>query len=460
MLSLANYDFQSHIHLFRWQDQNILLDVNSGAVHVLDDIAYRFIEKLVEYKGDLDSTTEDLVNEFPGDQIQEISEEIISAYENEALFTAEDELLLDFSKMQIKALCLNVAHACNMKCSYCFASQGDFGMEAALMTLETAKQALEFLMQMSGEIRNLEVDFFGGEPLLVAPMLKELVKYGRELEPKWNKKINFTLTTNALLLDDEIIQFVLDEKLGVILSLDGRPETNDRHRMLNNGSGSYDIIVPKIRKMVDRQPVSYYVRGTFSKKNLDFSKDFQHIIDLGFHSLSLEPAVGADNGFSIQEEDLPQVLAEYERLTELLYQYQQAGEEIHFFHYNLDLQKGPCLAKRLSGCGAGMEYLVITPSGDIYPCHQFVGEEKFLMGNISTGKLNEGIRKGFARNHLQNKKECQQCWARFYCGGGCHANAYHSNGDISIPSRVSCAMHKKRIEGAIYLEMMEKFSQL
>lgn len=460
MLPLTDYNFQSHIHLYRWQDRNILLDVNSGAVHILDDISYRFIEKLIANKGDLSRTIEDLSGQFPVDELQEISEEILSAYQDEALFTAEDELLLDFSKMQIKAMCLNVAHACNMKCTYCFASQGDFGMEAALMSLETAKQALDFLIQKSGTIRNLEVDFFGGEPTLVSPMLRELVKYGREMEQKWNKHFNFTITTNALLLDDEMIQFIVDQKLAVILSLDGRPETNDRHRILKNGSSSYDLIVPNIKKMVESRPVSYYVRGTFSKKNLDFSKDFQHIIDLGFDSLSLEPAIGADNGFSIQEEDLPLVLQEYERLTELLYNYRQRGRDIDFFHFNLNLQKGPCIAKRLSGCGAGMEYLVVTPTGDIYPCHQFVGEEEFLMGNLSTGIVNDDICEKFACNHLQNKKECRECWARYFCGGGCHANAYHSNGDISIPSRVSCAMHKKRIEGAIYLELMEKFRQL
>ncbi len=460
MLSLTNYNFQSHIHLFRWQDRNILLDVNSGAVHALDDPGYRFVEILMEHKGDLNSTIADLSGEFPTEELQEISEEILTAYQNEAIFTAEDDLIFDFSRMQIKAMCLNVAHACNMKCTYCFASQGDFGMEASLMSLETAKQALDFLIQKSGDIRNLEVDFFGGEPTLVAPMLKELVKYGRELEQKWNKHFNFTITTNGLLLDDDIIQFIVDEKLAVILSLDGRPETNDRHRILKNGTGSYDIILPNIKKMVESNPVSYYVRGTFSRKNLDFSKDFQHIIDLGFDSLSLEPAIGANNGFSIQEEDLPQVLQEYERLTELLYNYRQSGKDIDFFHYNLNLQKGPCIAKRLSGCGAGMEYLVVTPTGDIYPCHQFVGEEEFLMGNLSTGIVNDDIRKKFARNHLQNKKECRECWARYYCGGGCHANAYHSNGDISIPSKVSCEMHKKRIEGAIYLEVMEKFSQI
>lgn len=456
MLSLANYDFQSHIHLFQWQGQNLLLDVNSGAIHVLDEMSCKFVKKLMECHGNVEKTREYLAQEIPPSELDEIAEEILAACEAGSLFSEEELWPVDLSRRQIKALCLNVAHACNMKCSYCFASQGDFGMNACLMTLETAKQAMDFLMQKSGDIKNLEVDFFGGEPLLVAPMLKELVKYGRELEKTWNKHINFTLTTNALLLDEDIIQFILDEKLGVILSLDGRPETNDRHRILNDGSGSYDIIVPKIKKMVDSQPLSYYVRGTFSKKNLDFSRDLQHIVELGFDSVSLEPAVGEDNGFSIQEEDLPEVLQEYERLTELLREYQQAGNPVDFFHFNLDLQKGPCLAKRVSGCGAGMEYLVITPTGDIYPCHQFVGEAGFLMGNIATASIDDEIRTKFARNHLQNKAECRACWARYFCGGGCHANAYHSNGDISIPSQVSCAMHRKRIEGAIYLESMEK----
>ncbi len=460
MLPLANYDFSANIHLFQWQNQNLLLDVNSGAIHVLDETSYKYIEKLIIYQGNQDQVMESLAAEIPGDEFGEIAEEILEAYQTGALFSEQEVWPVDLSRLQIKALCLNVAHACNMKCSYCFASQGDFGMDACLMSLETAKQALDFLMHQSGDIRNLEVDFFGGEPLLVAPMLQELVKYGRELEKQWNKNINFTLTTNALLLDDDIIQFVLDQKMGVILSLDGRPATNDRHRMLNDGSGSYDIIVPNIRKMVDSHPISYYVRGTFSKKNLDFSKDLQHIVELGFKSVSLEPAVGKDNGFSIQEEDLPEVLLEYERMTELLYAYKQAGETVDFFHFNLDLQKGPCLAKRVSGCGAGMEYLVVTPSGDIYPCHQFVGENNFLMGNIFEASLNEQIRRDFAHNHLQNKPECKACWARYFCGGGCHANAYHSNGDISKPSQVSCAMHRKRIEAAIYLETMEKMVQL
>ena len=457
-MQLSDYDFQANVHLFQWQQQNILLDVNSGAVHLLDEMSCAFISRLMEYGGDMDKVMQELKGIYSEEDLQDIAGEIIEAWQADALFTTEDLPLLDLSALPIKALCLNVAHACNMKCRYCFASQGDFGMEAGLMSLETGKRALDFLMEKSAAVKNLEVDFFGGEPLLVADMLKELVAYGRELEKVWGKQINFTLTTNALLIGDEIIDFVKAEGISVILSLDGRPQTNDRHRILNNGAGTYDLILPKIKKMVESQPKSYYIRGTFTKKNLDFSEDLRHIAELGFDSISLEPAVGGDNGYSIQEEDLDQVLAEYGRLTDLLYEYKCAGRELDFFHYNLNLQKGPCLAKRLSGCGAGMEYLVVIPNGDIYPCHQFVGEKEFILGNIFAGQLNEPMRNDFARNHLQNKDECQICWARYYCGGGCHANNYHTNGDIKIPSQVSCVMHRKRIEGAIFLETMAGLS--
>ncbi len=455
MLSPVGYDFEAGMHLFRYQELNILLDVNSGAIHVLDDISCRFIEKTRDYDGDTQLAVRDLSSEFSDDEIQEVLAELESACQAESIFTREDSLSFDWSNLPIKAMCLNVAHACNMKCHYCFASQGDFGMNPCLMSLETGKKALDFLIARSGPARNLEVDFFGGEPLLNAAMLKELVRYGREREKECGKKFNFTLTTNALLLEDDIVDFVVSNDISVILSLDGRPETNDRHRILNNGTGSYQIIVPKIKKMVGKKPVSYYIRGTFTRRNLDFSKDLQHIIDLGFDAVSLEPAVGPANEYSIREADLPLVLTEYERLTELLRNYHKSGREVHFFHYNLDLQKGPCLAKRQSGCGAGVEYLVVTPEGDIYPCHQFVGEDEFLMGNIYTGDLDGEISQKFAGNRLQDKVVCRTCWARNFCGGGCHANAFHTSGDMSIPDSVSCAMHRKRIEGAIYLEIIK-----
>jgi uncharacterized protein len=456
LLSPTGYDFDAGIHLFRWKELNLLLDVNSGAIHILDDISRRFIEKLRDYVGDTDRVMEDLQTEYSNDELQEVATELESAYQAGAIFTGEDTFVADFSDLPIKAICLNVAHACNMKCSYCFASQGDFGMESGLMSLETGKRALDFLIEKSGPVKNLEVDFFGGEPLLNVTMLKRLVQYGRQREGECGKHFNFTLTTNALLLDDEVTDFVINNQISVILSLDGRPETNDRHRILNNGEGSYGLIVPNIKKMVKKKPLSYYIRGTFTRQNLDFSRDLQHIIDLGFDAVSLEPAVGPENEYSIRESDLPKILEEYEQLTDLLCAYQRNGKDVHFFHFNLDLQKGPCIAKRQSGCGAGVEYLVITPQGDIYPCHQFVGEDEFLMGNIYEAELSEDIKQIFTQNRLQDKEECMRCWARYFCGGGCHANAYHSNGDMAKPAAISCVMHRKRIEGAIYLEITKK----
>jgi uncharacterized protein len=452
----TGYDFEANIHLFRYRELDILLDVNSGAIHVLDEISCRFIEKLKDYDGDSERVIDDLSSEFSYDELMEVASELNLIYQADALFSSEDALSLDLSDLQIKALCLNVAHACNMKCRYCFASQGDFGLSPSLMSLETGKRALEFLIEKSGQVKNLEVDFFGGEPLLNEAMLKELVRYGRQREKECGKHFNFTLTTNALLLNDDIINFVVDNNISVILSLDGREAINDRHRILNDGQGSYQRILPNIKKMAAKKPVSCYIRGTFTRHNLDFSEDLQHIVDLGFDAVSLEPAIGPNNGYSIQEEDLPRVLSEYERLTDLLCNYRQSGKNIHFFHYNLDLQKGPCLAKRQSGCGAGVEYLVVTPEGDIYPCHQFVGEDSFLMGNIFKSEIDPKIKQKFTKNRLVNKEECLRCWARNFCGGGCHANAFHSNGDMGKPAKVSCMMHKKRIEGAIYLETFNK----
>lgn len=453
MLLPNGYDFEADMHLFQYQELKILLDVNSGAIHILDDISCLFIEKLKEFDGDSQKVIRELRGREAEEELLEVAEELAAAHQAAALFSAAEAIAYDFSDLPIKALCLNVAHACNMSCHYCFASQGDFGLQPGLMSLATGQRALDFLIAASGPVKHLEVDFFGGEPLLNAAMLCDLVSYARQREQGCGKRFNFTLTTNALLLDSAIIDFVIDNDIAVILSLDGRPETNDLHRVLNDGEGSYRQIVPRIQAMVARKPISYYIRGTFTRHNLDFSKDLQHLVDLGFASVSLEPAVGPKNEYSIRVADLPQVLAEYERLTDLLCSYRQTDQKVNFFHYNLDLQKGPCLAKRQSGCGAGVEYLVVTPEGDIYPCHQFVGEAEFKMGNIYAAELDGEIKQRFVDNRLGDKPACRACWARNFCGGGCHANAYHTNGDLSQPDQVSCAMHRKRIEGAIYLDI-------
>lgn len=456
---LKDYNFSADIHLYQFDGLNILLDVNSGAVHLLDDLGFCFLSKLIENRGDFLAAERETALFYPVEQIKELEEEIKQGIKNESLFTSPQKVELDFTRMQVKALCLNVAHACNMQCTYCFAGKGDFGGPPSLMTAETGKKALDFLIEKSGEVRNLEVDFFGGEPLLNFEVVKEIVAYGREREKAAGKKFNFTLTTNALLLDEEILDYLVNQNISLILSLDGRKEVNDRHRILNSGKGSYDLIVPHIMMTRDKKGASFYVRGTFTRQNLDFSRDFKHIVDLGIDTLSLEPAVGDDQVFAIQEEDLPYVLKEYENLTRLLLQYYEEGRDILFFHYNLNLQKGPCLAKRITGCGAGYEYLAVTPEGDIYPCHQFIGNRFYLMGNVKTGELKEEIRNIFADNHLYNKEECMECWARYFCGGGCHANHLRRNGDITVPDEVSCTMHRKRIEGAIYLDIRKKMEK-
>lgn len=459
MFRLAAYDFEANIHMFEYRDLKILLDVNSGAVHLLDELAAVFIDELMRSRGDLYMAIEKCTAHYPQDEVMETVSEIMALMENDSLFSEEEEMDLNLVGLPLKALCLNVAHVCNMNCGYCFASQGDFGLQPSLMNLEIGQRALDFLVAHCAGVRRLEIDFFGGEPLLNADVVRGLVLYGRELEASTGKSFNFTLTTNALLLDDAMIDFIIAQGISVVLSLDGRPATNDRCRTLNNGQGTYDLILPNIKRMVAANPVSYYIRGTFTRHNLDFSADLRHIIDSGFSNLSLEPAIGSAAEYALQADDLPQVLAEYDRLTDALLEYCQQGQDIHFFHYNLNLQEGPCLAKRRSGCGAGVDYLAVTPEGDVYPCHQLVGNDKFYLGNVTEGKLNSEVRQAFARNDLGHKAVCLNCWARNFCGGGCHANNYLRQGDIAIPDELSCAMHRKRIEGAIYLDMKKRMEQ-
>ncbi|SHH21450.1 uncharacterized protein SAMN02745221_01941 [Thermosyntropha lipolytica DSM 11003] len=451
-----DYDFKADVHLYQFDGLNILLDVNSGAIHLLDDLGFAFISTLLNNQGDFVQTAKEMSFLYPPQQIKEIEEEVRQRVKEGSLFTPRQQIELDFTRMPVKALCLNVAHTCNMRCTYCFAGQGDFGGKPELMTAETARKALDFLLARSGEVKHLEIDFFGGEPLLNLEVVKETVAYGREREKDTGKKFNFTLTTNALRLDEATLDYLLDNDISLILSLDGRREINDRHRILPDGQGSYDLILPHIMMARDRNPGGFYVRGTFTRENLDFSEDLKHIVDLGIDTLSLEPAIGDDKDLAISEKDLPYVLSEYENLTRLLWRYYEEGREISFFHYNLHLQQGPCLAKRITGCGAGYEYLAVTPKGDIYPCHQFIGRDGYLMGNVETGEIKEEIRDLFACNNLNNKEKCMQCWARYFCGGGCHASHLRRNGDITVPDEVSCAMHRKRIEGAIYLDIRKK----
>lgn len=446
-----DYDYQANLHVFSWKDDYFAVDVNSGAVHVLDRPAFLLLSALIENNGDYQQAREKLTRQWPAQVVAEIWQEMVDLHRQGALFTALDPVRVDTGSMALKALCLNAAHACNMNCSYCFAAQGDFGMKPGLMSLEVAKQAVDFLIAHSGGRRHLEIDFFGGEPLLAAGMLKDLVEYCRRLETLHGKEFTFTLTTNALLLDDEVIDWVIANNISVIMSLDGRPKVHDQYRPLKDGAGSYAAIIPRIKAMVAANPVSYYIRGTFTRQNLDFADDCRHILELGFSSLSLEPAVGPDNGYAIQAADLPRVKQEYERLAELLLEYYQSGHKVHFYHFNLDMQQGPCLAKRLTGCGAGVEYLTVTPEGNLYPCHQLVGEEGFLLGNVFQDELDSGIKQLFSTCQVHDK-ECIRCWARYYCGGGCLAQAYLQNGDIKKPHRVSCEMHRKRVEAAIFLD--------
>lgn len=457
MYSLAGYDFKANIHLYKYENYNILLDVNSGAIHILDDIAFAYVNWLINYQGDFFRALENCTIKYGEEAALKVTEELIIAYENGAIFTEPSNIYIDYNQMSVKALCLNVAHLCNMRCTYCFASQGDFGQKPLKMSYEIGKKAIDFLVIESKGIRNLEVDFFGGEPLLNFAVVKQIVNYAREIEKSTDKIFNFTLTTNGILLDKEITDFIIEENISIILSLDGRPETNDKNRITPEGKGTYDLILPNFKKMVSRNPSSYYIRGTFTRDNLDFSEDLAHIVDLGFNFLSLEPAVGVDN-YAIKEEDLPRVLLEYEKLTQKLLAYRKMGQEVNFFHYNLNLQKGPCLAKRQTGCGAGVEYIVVTPEGDIYPCHQFVGKDDYYMGNVNEISLHNNIKSIFSSNTLANKEECQKCWARNFCGGGCHANNLKANGNLNEPDKVSCSMHRKRLEGAIFLDLIKQLA--
>ena len=450
------------IHQYKNNGYNIVMDVCSGAVHVVDDITYDVIElyeKNRENGVETDlSLLEKELPQYSSGELQETLEEVEALKESGELF-AEDEYqqyVIDFKKRKtvVKALCLHIAHDCNLGCRYCFAEEGEYHGRRALMSLEVGKQALDFLVANSGNRRNLEVDFFGGEPTMNFDVVKELVRYGRSLEGPHNKNFRFTLTTNGVLLDDDIMEFANREMANVVLSIDGRKEVNDYMRPTRNGKGSYDLIVPKFRKFAElRNQTNYYVRGTFTHHNLDFSEDVLHLADLGFKQISVEPVVAPpEEPYAIREEDLPKLLEEYDKLAKEMIKREKEGRGFNFFHFMIDLTQGPCVAKRLSGCGSGTEYLAVTPWGDLYPCHQFVGMDEFKLGDVWHGVQAEEIRDEFKLCNVYAKEKCRNCFARFYCSVGCAANSYNFHGSILDAYDIGCELQKKRIECAIMIK--------
>lgn len=450
------------IHKFKAKDFNILLDVNSGGVHLIDDITYDLLDELKPpfEKECPQEVVEKFAMQYDTEEIKEAYEEIYTLYEEKMLYSEDIyEQYAETSVVSpIKSMCLHIAHDCNLRCKYCFASTGDFGTGRKLMPLETGKAAIDFLLEKSAGRENLDVDFFGGEPLMNFEVVKEIVAYARGKEKEYGKHFDFTITTNGMLLNDENIEFINREMHNVVLSLDGRKEVNDRMRTRVDGSGSYDKILPNFKKLVEKRgDKEYYVRGTYTKYNLDFSEDVMHIYEAGFDQISVEPVMEKPEiEYALTEADLEQIYQEYDKLTERLSEVKRNGGFINFFHFMIDLNQGPCVVKRLRGCGSGNEYVSITPDGDIYPCHQFVGMEEYKMGNLADGTFREDIKKEFAGAHVYSKPACQDCWAKFYCSGGCNANNYIYNGDIHKAYELSCKIQKKRLECAILMKVCEE----
>lgn len=447
------------VHTFTSLGVRVAVDVNSGAVHVLDKPAYELLTLLNGPMGA--SCPEEVAKKLPYDRtmVEEAWSELLQLQQEGLLFTEDDYIDPQAAAaMQkdapVKALCLHVSHDCNLRCKYCFASTGDFGTGRRMtMDVETAKAAIDFVIARSGARRNIEVDFFGGEPLMAMDTVKATVDYARSIEEQAEKCFRFTITTNGMLLNDENIEYINREMSNAVLSLDGRPEVNDNMRVTVNGKGSYDVILPKFKKLVEgRGDKDFYLRGTFTRHNLDFAADVTHIADQGFRNVSVEPAVGEPGcDWAIGEDDLPVVLEEYEKLADAL----KDRKDVNFFHFNVDLAQGPCVIKRLRGCGAGCEYVAVTPEGDIYPCHQFVGNPDYKMGSVHDGSFDMTLARRFAGLNVYTRDECKECWARFYCSGGCSASNLLVNGDIKKPNAVGCAMQRKRLECAIALKAID-----
>ena len=452
------------IHKYKLNGFNIVLDVNSGGVHIVDELTYDLLDNVeppFEEKCP-EKVIAKLSRSYSREDIESCYDEIVELYNDKILFSDDDyEKYAKYSVASpVKAMCLNIAHDCQLRCKYCFASTGDFGKGRKLMSYETGKHAIDFLLENSGDRPNLELDFFGGEPLMNFKVVKQIVEYARSREAEYGKKFRFTITTNGLLLDDEKIDFINKEMSNVVLSIDGRKEVNDYFRVLPNGQGCYDMILPKYKKLVEgRGDKEYYVRGTFTNKNLDFSNDVFALYDAGFDQMSVEPVVGDSDEYALTEKDLPAVFKEYEILSKKIIDNEKAGKKFNFFHFMLDLDQGPCAIKRLRGCGCGNDYVAITPDGDIYPCHQFVGIDEYKMGNIDEGTFNQDMKKEFASAHVYSKPDCKKCWAKFYCSGGCNANNYQYMGDIHTAHKISCQLEKKRLECAIMMKAIRIFGE-
>ncbi len=452
---------QQVIHQYKNNGYGIVLDVNSGSVHAVDDLAYDVIavfDRCEDKQAADGQVLETLSGKYPREELLEAISDVRELMDRGQLF-AEDiyqDYIIDFQKREtvVKALCLHITHDCNLACRYCFAEEGEYHGRRALMSLEVGKQALDFLVANSGNRRNLEVDFFGGEPLMNWEVVKALVAYGRELEQVYDKKFRFTLTTNGVLLNERTLEFLNKEMSNLVLSIDGRREVHDHMRPFRNGSGSYDYILPKfIRAAQSRNQQNYYVRGTYTRENLDFSEDVLHLADLGFEQISVEPVVAPPEApYALRKEDLPELFAQYDRLAAEILERRKKGQFFNFFHFMIDLEGGPCVAKRLSGCGSGTEYLSVTPWGDLYPCHQFVGQEQFRLGSLQEGITNTAVRDTFKECNVYARPACRDCFAKFYCSGGCAANSYNFTGFITGNYEIGCELQRKRIECAIMIK--------
>ena len=441
------------IHKFQFENSNIVMDIHSGSIHIVDEVAYTIVEDVE--KMEKEEILAKYSHQFSQAELEEALEELLSLKEEDMLYTKDQYATLEpaFLKREpvVKALCLHVAHDCNLKCRYCFAGEGEYHGERGLMDIEVGKQAVDFIIENSKHRKNIEIDFFGGEPLMNWEMVKETVEYARQREKETGKNFRFTMTTNGVLLNDEIIDYLNENMYNVVLSLDGRREVNDRMRPTANGKSSYDVILPKFKKLVEKRGhKQYYIRGTFTHHNLDFAEDVKHMREQGFKEISAEPVVAPNEmAYAIKPDDVETLCKEYEKLARYMLAQTKQGESFNFFHFMIDLEGGPCIHKRLAGCGSGTEYLAVTPEGDLYPCHQFVGIPEFKMGDVYVGVTNTEMRSKFEKCNVYSKEECRSCWAKFFCSGGCAANSYNFHGDIHHVYEIGCELQKKRLECAI-----------